>query len=656
MNTTTNDTPLRRVLRIPLAAYRIFRSVVLNFLFILLVLFLLVGLFSGDSPEPILPESTLSLNLDGRIVEQRTITDPVDLLLMGEAGIGDEILLSELLDVIATAAEDEDIKAMLLRPGDLGPTSFSHLRQIAAALTAFKESGKPIYARAGSYGQGQYYLASHADEIMLNPMGIVGIEGFSAWQLYFSEALGKLGINAHIFRVGEYKAAVEPFERTDMSPEARDNNSRLFGGLWDAYVADVSAQRGLQPSAINDLLNNFGTVVEANDGDFAALALSQGLVDRVESSSDSRAYLEETLGDEDGDLRLVSYNRYRAAIPPSLPAGMFGGDNRIGVIIASGEIVGGEGGAGAIGSQTVVGLVRNAIDDEDLKGLVLRINSPGGSAFASEQIRSELQAFRDTGRPLVVSMGPVAASGGYWVAAPADQIWASPVTITGSIGIFSILPTFEQAFTTLGLSMDGIGTTALAGSAAESISRGMNPMLAQVLQSSTESGYDKFLALVAEARGMTPQQVDAIGQGRVWSGAEALEIGLVDNLGDLDEALAAAAELAGLEGYEDVLLQKPLSPTEELLQEIIQNATVRAIGSTIASWLAPTGIGDAADLATMDSLAGRGAFASAAAGTGLSPEYQAIAAQLQSTLTLPLRLNDPNRLYLHCLTCTTLQF
>ena len=632
------STPLRRALGIPLKAYRIFRSVVLNGLFILLVLFIIIGLSGGDSREPIRAGSILALDPEGSIVEKRAVVDPLELLLMDEAGVAGEVVLQDLLDVIAAAAEDESIEAMLLLPEGLSGASFSHLQRIGAALDAFRESGKTIYARAGIYTQGQYYLASHADEIMLNPLGAVGIEGFSVWQLYFSEALTKLGVNAHIFRVGDYKAAVEPFERSDMSPEAKANNSRLFGGLWDVYVQQVGARRGLQPAAINDLLNRFGDHVAASNGDLAALALESGLVDRVESAVDSISYLEGMHGDEDGDLRLVSYRRYRMEMPPPLPPVLSGGDDRIGVLVASGEIIDGEDGPGLIGSDSVVGLLRDAIDDDGLAALVLRINSPGGSAFASERIRSELQAFRDTGRPVVVSMGPVAASGGYWVATPADQIWASPVTITGSIGIFGILPTFEQTFTNLGLSVDGVGTTELAGAGV--IGQGLSPMLGRVLQSSIEFGYSRFVNLVADARGMTYAEVDAIAQGQVWSGSEAHERGLVDELGDLDDAVAAAASLAGLEDYDSVLLQHPLTPTEELLQQLIDSGAIRSLAAPLARAVAGgSGIADS----MIDSVP-------------VSPEYKALMVRMQNTMTLPLRLNDPNHIYLHCITCDALKF
>ena len=640
MNNARTASPIRRILRIPLTIYRGFRSLVLNLLFIFLVVLIIAGLM-GDTERPILSGSTLVLDLDGRIVEQRAPVDPM-LLLLQDSGAPDEIVLQDLLDVIRNAADDDKIEGMLLLPEDLAGASFSHLQDVAAALLDFRDSGKPVYARAGSYSQGEYYLASHADQIMLNPLGLVGIEGFSVWQLYFSEALNKLGINTHIFRVGDYKAAVEPFERNDMSEQAKSNNTRLFSGLWDEYVRDVSAQRGLAPRDINDLLNGFDVELEHNAGDFSALALNTGLVDRVESAADSIEYLERVLGDDEGELRMVGFERYLSSLPPSLSSGLAtaAGADQVGLIIASGEIAGGEDMPGIIGSESLVSLIRDAKDNEDLEALVLRIDSPGGSAFASERIRGELKAFRDTGRPLVVSMGPVAASGGYWVATPADEIWASPVTITGSIGIFGILPTFEESFENLGLGVDGIATTELARTGV--VGQELSPMLGRVLQSSIEFGYRRFILLVAESRGMTEREVDAIAQGQVWSGAEAFDNGLVDNLGDLEDALDAAAELAGLDDYDTMLLRHPLSPTEELLQQLIDSTDIRALTGAVGRAVG------AQSLPVAD-----GAVMSGAA--AVSPEYRRLFERLQRTVTLPLRLNDPNDMYLHCVSCGSLE-
>ncbi|MGI9249589.1 MAG: signal peptide peptidase SppA [Pseudohongiellaceae bacterium] len=625
---------IRSILRFPLVVYRGFRSLVLNALFILLLLTIIIVLVGNEPLEPIRADSTLILDPKGRIVEQRELTDPVTLLLSGNAPdeLG-QVVLQDLLDVIHTAAEDDNIKAMLLQPGSLAAASFSHLREVGTALQRFRATGKPIYARAGSYTQGQYYLASHADQIMLNPFGVVGIEGLSTWQLYFSEALDKLGVNAHIFRVGEYKAAVEPYERNDMSEQARANNIRLLGGLWEAYVQDISKQRALEPAHINELLNNFDVHLAASDGDTAAFALANGLVDRVEPAAESTTWLKQTLDGtyaQDEDLRSVSYQRYLTSLPPmspGLPPSTEPSEaaNEIGIIIASGEIAQGEGQPGVIGSKSLIELIREAKDDANLQALVLRVDSPGGSAYASEQIRNELVAFRNTGRPLIVSMGPVAASGGYWIATPANQIWASPVTITGSIGIFSILPTFEETFAKLGLNSDGVGTTALAGAGA--LGQELSPMVQRVVQSSTEFGYRRFLTLVAEAREMTEAEVDTIAQGQVWSGEEALNIGLIDGLGELTDAVAVAAELAGIEEYDTTLLRHRPSPAEEFVQQFIEEINIQFRPPLPAVY------------------------------HPLHPSHplQQQLQQFQNLATLPLRLNDPNDLYLHCLGCSAMR-
>jgi protease-4 len=616
MSTESTSLP-RRFFALLLTLYRGFRSVVLNFLFILLVMLVLSGI-GGDSAPVIPPSAVLVLELNGALVEQRSLpSSPQQLLTQG---IPNQVVLSELLRVIQSAANDSRIEALVLRPENLSGAAFSHLQEVARALQAFKASGKTIYAVAGNYSQGQYYLASAANTIMLNPFGGVSLEGFGTWQLYFQAALEKLGIQAHVFRVGTYKAAVEPYERNDMSAEAKSNFNALFGDLWEQYLRDVETARDLPRNAIPALLDTYDEALARYQGDDAALALGEHWVDRLQSRAESDAYINAELG-EGEPLPRVSYQNYLRSLGPVLP---IPGGGRIGLIVASGEIVDGRGLPGVIGGDSLAALIRQAREDENLAALVLRIDSPGGSAFASEVIRGELEAFTQTKRPLVVSMGAVAASGGYWIATPADEIWATSSTITGSIGIYGVLPTFDQGFAKLGLTVDGVGTTALSG--ATTPGRALSPLAERSIQLSIEHGYQRFITLVSEARTMNLEAVDQVAQGQVWSGQRARELGLVDEIGDLDQAVASAAQRAGLSTYTVTPLQAPASAFANLLAQL-DPATSSSLVSKLP-WL--SGWFEAAPTQNTP---------------GSLPQL------LNQLWTLPAYLNDPKAQYLHCEVC-----
>jgi protease-4 len=610
--------PLTRFLAGLLLIYRVFRSVILNLLFLFLVLIIVASL-GGQPPLQVPAGAALVLNPDGFIVEQQSFTN-LDRIIneaSGAAGTG-EVLLQDLLDVIDHAAQDARISALVLDTDNLTGGGLSHLQDIGTALQAFRATGKRIYAVGDNYTQAQYYLASQADEIMLNSYGAVGLEGLSAWQNYFGEALVKLGVNIHVFRVGEYKAAVEPFERNDMSPEARANYSQLLADLWQAYLTAVSTSRALPDGLIEDLINNQDQYLAMHAGDSAQMALQNNLVDRVETRADSHAYLTSVIGERNGTFPAVNWQPYlrlqqrqRLSVP---------GAGTIGLIVASGTIVDGSVRRGAIGGDSLATLIRQATEDDAIEALVLRIDSGGGSAFASEVIRAELAAFRATGRPVVASMGSVAASGGYWIATPADQIWASPATITGSIGIFGIYPTFETTFEKLGIGTDGVGTTELAGFA--TVGRELSPLAERSLQLTVEHGYSRFLNLVAASRNMSVAAVDAVAQGQIWSGETALGLGLVDRLGSLEDAVQATAELAGLgDAYTVRLIEAPLSPAEQLLQQLTGNVLVGKLLPPLVERVRSTSV-----LERMLS--------------GFSEELDSL-----------LSLNDPNALYLRCLEC-----
>lgn len=602
-----------------LTIYRTLRAVVFNLLF-LFILLLLAAPFLPQPQQPIASGTALLLNPVGVIVEQRTLMSPVDQLLNETAGADDsgEVLLQDLLDAIELAADDERIASLVLMTDNLQGGGFSHLRDVAEALQRFRDSGKPVYAWGGSYNQAQYYLASVADTILLNPMGAVDLEGFGSWQLYFRDALDKLGVEAHIFRVGEYKSAVEPFERNDMSPAARANYSQLLGDLWQLYVDDLTRRRDLAPDAIDDYINRLDLHLANHGGNAARMAHAMKLVDRVENRPDSLRWLQETIGSDGDSFRNIAFDDYVARARPAPNPDIA---HHVGLIVASGEIQDGSAPQGSIGGDSLASLVREARDDSRIKALVLRVDSPGGSVFGSEIIREELEAFSQSGRPLIVSMGSVAASGGYWIATPADEIWASPATITGSIGIFGVLPTVEAGFAKLGLHVDGVGTTELSGATA--LGRPLSPLLENALQETIEHGYASFLALVAESRDMSTEDVDRIAQGQVWSGQTALDLNLVDRLGSLDDAIASAARQAGLETWETRLLQQRLSPFQQLLRDLLDTRTVRSVVQALGGWQRP-----------------------------LLPGSQALQ-QLNSQTALPA--GDPRGAYVHCFECGTLR-
>jgi protease-4 len=621
MSGSTN--PIVRFFSALLSIFRFFRSVVLNLLFLLFVLLVISALVG--QPELIVPQgAALVVNPVGILVEQKSYINPVEQVVGGNAGAAGtgEVLLQDVLDAINRAAADERISSMVLLTDMFAGGGFSQMQEVGRAMETFKNSGKTIYAIGSAFSQSQYYLAAHASEVILNSYGSVDLEGFSAWQNYFKDGLDKLGVNVHIFRVGAYKSAVEPFDRNDMSPEAKANYTELLTDLWRLYVNDVTTLRQLDPGTIDNYINSQDQQLALYGGDAAQLALQTGLVDRTESRDSTIAYLRSQIGIKDDSYPNVDYLGYLQG--QRKPASVIPASDTIGIIVASGTITDGEAPRGTIGGDTLSSIIRNARNDDNIKALVLRIDSGGGSAFASEIIRTELAAFKATGRPLVVSMGSVAASGGYWIATPADQIWASASTITGSIGIFGMYPTFENSLAKLGVYTDGVGTTELAGYA--TIGRSLPPLAERSLQLTVENGYARFIRLVAQSRNMTEAEVDSVAQGQVWSGENALEYGLVDSLGNFDDAIAAAAQLASLDTWSTRLLQTPLSPGELLLQRIVDSTGATAL-------LAPI-VRNMQQANPVELLLG-----------SVEREFRHI-----------LSMNDPNALYLQCLECGGLTF
>lgn len=536
-------------------------------LFFLAVIIMLYLVYSqATAPKPRLESpSALVLNLSGPIVEQSQNSSPSDSLpqlLLGEE-IPPEYRLFDLVETIHHAQHDPKISGIVLALGELPETNLTKLRYIAKALTAFKASGKPIYAIGDFYNQSQYYLASYADKIFLSPDGAVILKGYSAYALYYKTLLDKLDVNTHVFRVGTYKSAIEPFIRNGMSDAARESATQWVKQLWQAYSTDVATNRHIQPESLSPDMDTFLNALHSTQGDLAALSKKLGLVDELATRQQIHQALIQQFGaDGNGSYLAVDYAHYRdlASIHPTKQ----NAEDEIAVIVASGAIMDGEQKAGQVGGDTLAGLLSQARLDKQIKAVVLRVDSPGGSAFASEVIRNEIEALKAAGKPVVASMSSLAASGGYWISMSADKIVAQPTTLTGSIGIFSVITTFEKSLNKLGIFADGVGTSPFSD---VGLTTGLSSGAAQAMQMGIEHGYQRFINLVAQQRNMMPEQVDAIAQGRVWTGQDALKNGLVDQLGDFDDAVTLAAQLADVQNYQLDWMEEEVSPMQQLLQQ-----------------------------------------------------------------------------------------
>ena len=563
-------------------------------LFFLLFLIVLLSLvFSAPAGVQVPEDGLVILNPKGAIVEQPGLLDAQSLLL-GSSEVT-ATPLRDVLDALDRAATDSRIRGVVLDLTELTAVSPASLETIGAALERYRGSGKALIAHGDYYSQAQYFLASWADTIYLHPMGQLMLPGYGGSQLYFASLLEKLGINVHIFRVGTHKAAVEPFSLDGMSDLSRANMQQLVDELWERYLNQVAVNREVTPDALRSYANDYPAHLLAVGGDTARVALEHGLVDELVSQPEFRARLSALAGASGGNPRTIGFQDFLLAThAPALPA-----ESEIGVIVAEGTIDMGEQPRGAIGADSLVALIRDARRDERVKAVVLRVDSPGGSALASELIRQELEQLQEAGKPLVVSMGGTAASGGYWISAMADEIWASPVTVTGSIGIFGMVPTLEEGLNRLGVFADGVSTTPLTR--ADPLT-GMSEAMATVLQASVEDGYRRFLQLVSDGRNLSIEQVDTVAQGQIWSGSQALAFGLVDNLGELDDAIAAAARLAALDTYDWRYIEKPLTPGEQFTQELIRNFGLTALGD--GQWLQGlTGAGVRQTLESVSALA-----------------------------------------------------
>lgn len=464
--------------------------------------------------------------------------------------------LRDLVDALDAAAKDSRITTAVLKLDDMDAAGLPQIEELSAAVGRFRAAGKPVYAYGESFNQAQYLLAISADQVSLDPMGQLLLTGIGVYTNYFKDALDKLGVTINVFRVGEYKSAVEPFERNDMSPDARTANEAWLKDLWKSYNDRVAAARKLQGTPATDYVNGLAAGLQKFRGDGPALAKSLNLVDQVESLKDFRKRVGDKVGmDKDlGSFRQIDAASYLRAVKHDEG---HKGTSKIALVTVEGEIVDGRGSPDNAGGDTVAALLDQARRDDDVEAVVLRVNSPGGSVTGSEKIRRAVRALQDDGAPVVVSMSNLAASGGYWISMDADEIWAHESTITGSIGIFGLVPTIDKPLDKLGIHTDGVGTTPLAG--ALRIDRPLSADVRTLMQTQIEHGYRQFVDGVAEGRDLPPEQVERIARGRVWSGAAAKELGLVDKIGGLKEAVASAAELAELKegGYELVELKPP---------------------------------------------------------------------------------------------------
>jgi protease-4 len=555
------------------------REFILNLFLIVLILAgvgIWLQLSSAGNSEPV-QQGALKVDLSGMLVDKPSVSNRLSRISRQLLGANSDRLqensLFDVVDAIRQAKTDSNITGIVLDLRDFAGGDQPSLQYVGKALREFRDSGKPVYALGDSYSQAQYYLASFANKIWLSPQGTVDLHGFATNGLYYKTLLEKLKVSSHVFRVGTYKSAVEPFLRDNMSPDARDADSRWITQLWQNYLNTVSANRQITPEQLFPGAAGVISGLEAVQGDTAKYALNNKLVDTLSSRAAADQALAKTFGWDkaNNDYRYVSIYDYRLKQPAQQK-------RNIAVILASGAIMDREESAGNVGGDTTAAQIREARLDPAIKAIVLRVNSPGGSVTASEAIREELAAAHEAGKPVVVSMGGMAASGGYWISTPADYIIAAPSTLTGSIGIFGVINTVENSLDAIGVHTDGVATSPLADVAT---TKTLPAEVQQLMQLTIENGYRNFIGLVAASRHKTPEQIDAIAQGHVWTGSDAKGNGLVDALGDFDDAVAKAASLASVKqpalnwyqdepGMLDLLLNQMSASAQAVLPDALK--------------------------------------------------------------------------------------
>ncbi len=539
-------------------------------LLLLLVLFLVFfGAFSG-APALIPQQAALLIQPVGTLVDQLDgdAYDRALAELLGEAVA--QTLVQDVVDAFEFAANDDRIKVVHLDLSGLGGGGLSKLRTIADAIEDFRASGKPVIATADIYSQAAYHLAAHADKVYMHPEGLVFVRGYGGYRTYYKDAIDKLRLDWNVFRVGTHKSFVEPYTRMDMSPEDRQSRTHLIDQFWTMYLDDVETARGLTAGTVDEFVQNMVAHASAAGGDIAVAAKEAGLVDELLGRAEIREILKAYAGEDKHDSTLYSsvyagdYLRQMRMLHDEEVK-----DENVAVIVASGEILDGSHPSGTIGGDSTALLLRRALADKSVKAVVLRVDSPGGSVFASEVIAEEIEALQEAGKPVVASMGSVAASGGYWISVATDKVFASPATVTGSIGVFGMFPTYQRTMQAVGIATDGVGTTPWVGQLRPD--REMSDDMKALFQLIVNDTYDDFISGVADRRQMDKDAVDVIAQGQVWSGNDALANGLIDELGTLDDAVRTAAELAGLSDgqYGRKRIEAQLSPTEQMILDLL---------------------------------------------------------------------------------------
>ena len=592
--------PLRRrssngfwaFLRVFGRALNTLRLVIINVVFFavlaLLLLAIVGGIAASRAGRTLRADTALVIKPEGALVEQYS-ADPAQRALDSLSGNGPrQVRLRDLLRAIDAAAHDARIRAIVLEPDALQAGGFAALREVGAALDRFRATGKPVIAWGNSYGQMPYYLAAHASRVLVDPQGGVMLTGLADYRLYYKDLLDKLGVAVHLFRVGQFKSADEPYVLDHASPAAKQADSYWMGGLWNEYLAEVGALRHIDPAALREDIDQLPALIGSTQGDLAQLALHEHLVDALATPAQLDAELRAagipaaaTLAQ--GGFRQVSLDGYLRALPTRATSG-----DGVAVVVAEGEIDAGKQPPGSIGGESTAALIRSVRADKHVRALVLRVDSPGGEVYAAEQIRREIAATRVAGIPVVVSMGDVAASGGYWISMNANRIFAEPNTITGSIGIFGLYYSVPGALAKLGIASDGVATGPMAG--AFDITRPLDPQVGALIQAIIDKGYRDFVGGVAHARGSSFAAIDAIAQGRVWTGQQALQRGLVDQLGGLQDAVAEAAKLAHLApGYSVRYATPPMGLLQNFVTGLSRSATIQTLqswGLRLPPWLA----------------------------------------------------------------------
>lgn len=591
-----------------------------NLIFLLIVIFLITAIFSGEVET--VPDSTaLVIDPTGVVVEQKQIMDPLSGFLSGYDNEASETALRDIKEAIEQGAEDNRIKALVLRLDRMQGAGLSKLEEIATSIKIFKQSGKPVYAFGISYSQSQYYLASMADKIYLDETSYpvfsgVFLTGIGTYPLYYKSALDKLNIDYNIYKVGTYKSAVEPYLRDDMSDEAKLANRQWLDALWSNYRAHIIEQRGISDNSFDNFTNKYDQLLAATEGNGNQLAVQQNLVDDLLSKTDWQEMMTDIVGESGDSYSQTHFMNYLAITRPPIPV-VNPTANKVAVVTTSGVILNGDQPPGDIGIKTAVAMIDQARTDDSVKAIVLRVDSPGGSATAAEEIRVALVEAKKSGKPIVVSMGSLAASGGYWISTPANKIFANSNTLTGSIGTFITFPTFKTAANSLGVYSDGVGTTTMSNL--------FNPLgevpdvLDNILKQSVNYTYQRFLTIVADGRDMTMEQADTLAQGRVWAADDALEHGLIDAIGTLDDAIDSAALLADLGSYDVFFIEQPLSTRDRILQEVLKSSAT-AIHRTMG-----------ADLQAKFNLLGL----------------------LENEISTALKMSQKPGIYLQCLECDT---